>query len=107
MPRVSASARLPGTATDDSEHTITAAALSAAGFTGNELLPLTDIRIGNNGGVLWNPGTATEVGYEKLSQPATITDLSGSFNLATQAYSLTAGDFSISGGAVTYSVPVR
>jgi hypothetical protein len=60
---ISATGTSPGAATDDSEHTVTAAALSAAGFAGNELLPLADIRIGNNGGVLWSNGTATEVGY--------------------------------------------
>ncbi len=59
---ISTSGTSPGTASDDSEHNVTSAALSAAGFSGNELLPLAGIRIGNNGGVLWN-NAASEVGY--------------------------------------------
>ncbi|MBK8180534.1 MAG: hypothetical protein IPK67_16895 [Planctomycetes bacterium] len=61
---ISATGTSPGTATDDSEHTVTSAALSGAGFAGNELLPLGDIRIGNNGSVLWTNSTALDnVGY--------------------------------------------
>jgi hypothetical protein len=48
---------------DDTEHFISAAQLSAAGFAGNGLLGAVDIRIGNNGAVLWNDGAADEVGY--------------------------------------------
>src|SRR5882757_9437497 len=59
---ISTSGTSPGTASDDSELNVTSAALSAAGFSGNELLPLAGIRIGNNGAVLWN-NAASEVGY--------------------------------------------
>jgi hypothetical protein len=55
---------------DDSEHTLTGATLTGAGFAGNELLAGgMSIRIGNNGSVLWgNSGTDTftngdQVGY--------------------------------------------
>jgi hypothetical protein len=51
-----------GAASDDSEINITSTQLSAAGFNGNELLPLAGIRVGNNGGVLWNAATG-DVGY--------------------------------------------
>ncbi len=59
---IAATGTSPGTATDDSEHNVSSAVLSAAGFAGNELLPLANIRIGNNGAVLWN-STAGEIGY--------------------------------------------
>jgi hypothetical protein len=52
----------PGTASDDGEFNVSAAQLAAAGFGGNELLALANIRIGNNGAVLWN-ATTGEVGY--------------------------------------------
>jgi len=43
-----------GAIADDSEFVISGTALSAAGFTGNALLAGgVDIRVGNNGGVLW------------------------------------------------------
>ncbi len=51
-----------GVLSDDGEYSVTSAALSGAGWAGNQLLPLTNIRIGNNGAVLWN-NTASEVGY--------------------------------------------
>jgi hypothetical protein len=67
---ISTSGTSVGTVSDDSEHTITGAALTAAGFLGNGLLAGgVSIRVGNNGGVLWgNSATdtfasATEVGY--------------------------------------------
>jgi hypothetical protein len=59
-----------GAISDDSEFTVVGASLTAAGFTGNELLPGgRSIRVGNNGGIIWgNSATdaftnATEVGY--------------------------------------------
>jgi hypothetical protein len=51
-----------GAASDDSEINITSAQLTAAGFAGNQLLPLATIRIGNNGAILWN-AAAGDVGY--------------------------------------------
>jgi hypothetical protein len=60
---IAATGTSPGTSSDDFEVTVTSATLSAAGWAGNELLPLGHIRIGNNGAVLWRPGAATEVGY--------------------------------------------
>ena len=50
------------TTSDDAEINLSAATLSGAGFTGNELLGLSNIRVGNNGGVLWN-ATTGDVGY--------------------------------------------
>jgi hypothetical protein len=47
---------------DDGEATITAAQLSSAGFTGNPLFPVADVRVGNNGAVLWNDSTS-DIGY--------------------------------------------
>jgi hypothetical protein len=47
---------------DDGEATITAAQLSSAGFTGNPLFPVADIRVGNNGGVVWNSNTG-DIGF--------------------------------------------
>lgn len=62
---ISATGTSPGSASDDSEVTVTGAALTGAGFAGNELLGAVDIRIGNNGSVIWNPVAAPlqEVGY--------------------------------------------
>jgi hypothetical protein len=51
-----------GAASDDSELNITMAQLTAAGFAGNQLLPLATIRVGNNGAILWNAATG-DVGY--------------------------------------------
>ena len=59
---ISATGTSPGTASDDVELNVPAASLTAAGFTGNQLLGAVNIRIGNNGSVLWN-STAGEVGY--------------------------------------------
>jgi hypothetical protein len=59
---ISTTGTSPGTATDDSELNITSTALMTAGFAGNELLPLANIRMGNNGAVLWN-ATTGDVGY--------------------------------------------
>jgi hypothetical protein len=59
---ISATGTSPGTSSDDAEINISMAALSGAGFAGNELLPLANIRMGNNGSVIWN-STAGEVGY--------------------------------------------
>lgn len=53
---------------DDSEHTLTAAALSGAGFTGNALFAATDIIVGNNGGILWGGAAAANaVGYDNTN----------------------------------------
>jgi hypothetical protein len=52
----------PGAASDDSELNVPSANLQSAGFAGNELLALANIRIGNNGAVLWN-ATTGDVGY--------------------------------------------
>jgi hypothetical protein len=59
-----------GTISDDSEHTITGAALTAAGFTGNGLIGNGNaLRVGNNGAVIIGTSgadafaSATEVGY--------------------------------------------
>jgi len=67
---ISASGISVGAIADDSEFTVTGAALTGAGFTGNELLPGgRSIRVGNNGAMFWgNSATdafanATEVGY--------------------------------------------
>ncbi|MBC7773694.1 MAG: PEP-CTERM sorting domain-containing protein [Pyrinomonadaceae bacterium] len=67
---ISATGTSIGTISDDSETTLTGAALLGAGFNGNGLLAgNTSIRIGNNGGVLWgNSATDTftnalNVGY--------------------------------------------
>lgn len=59
---ISVTGTSPGSASDDSEHNVTAAVLAAAGFAGNELLAVAPIRIGNNGGVVWNT-TTFDVGY--------------------------------------------
>lgn len=49
---------------DDSEANISAAVLTAAGFNGNGLLAGgVDVRVGNNGGVIWNPTGTMEVGW--------------------------------------------
>jgi len=60
---------LAGTA-DDSETVISGTSLSSAGFTGNWLLAGgVDVRVGNNGGIIWgnsngDPFTnASEVGF--------------------------------------------
>jgi len=67
---ISTSGTSIGTISDDSETTITGAALTAAGWGGNALLlGNRSIRVGNNGAVFWgNSATdtftnATEVGY--------------------------------------------
>ncbi len=59
---ISVSGTTVGVLADDGEYNVTSAALSAAGWAGNQLLPLADIRIGNNGSVLWT-NTTSEVGY--------------------------------------------
>lgn len=49
---------------DDSEVNITAAALTAAGFSGNGLLAGgVAVRVGNNGAVIWNPSGTQEIGW--------------------------------------------
>jgi hypothetical protein len=51
---ISGSGTSVGTIADDSEHVISGATLSGAGFTGNALLAAgVDVRVGNNGGILW------------------------------------------------------
>ncbi|HTF90737.1 MAG TPA: hypothetical protein VK843_20120 [Planctomycetota bacterium] len=71
---ISATGTSPGTAADDSEHAVTGAQLTAAGFAGNELFPLSTIRIGNNGGVLWNNASASDdVGYINKTNFLTMT----------------------------------
>lgn len=67
---ISTSGTSVGTISDDSETTITGAALTTAGWAGNELLAGgVSIRVGNNGGLLWgNSATDTflnadQVGY--------------------------------------------
>ncbi len=77
---ISASGTSPGAATDDSEHTVTSAQLAAAGFTGNQLLSLSTIRIGNNGAVLWNNANPDEVGYVNSTTMATMTPDNGTVN---------------------------
>ena len=72
---IAATGTSPGSAVDDSEHTVTSATLSAAGFAGNELLPLANIRIGNNGSVLWN-ATTGDVGYINSTTFPTMTPMS-------------------------------
>jgi hypothetical protein len=59
---ISGTGTSPGTASDDGEFNVSAAQLTTAGFAGNQLLGAVNIRIGNNGSVLWN-NTAGEVGY--------------------------------------------
>jgi subtilisin-like proprotein convertase family protein len=60
---ISATGTSPGISGDDVEFTVTGAQLTAAGFTGNGLLAgAVDIRIGNNGAVIWNDNFS-EVGY--------------------------------------------
>lgn len=67
---ISASGTSIGTISDDSETTVTGAALLGAGFNGNWLLAgNTSIRIGNNGCVIWGNSAADtftnadQVGY--------------------------------------------
>ena len=77
---ISSSGNSPGTSLDDAEFTVTSSQLASAGFLGNELLSLADIRIGNNGAVLWNANTG-EVGYINnrsiLSMAASSTTVTG------------------------------
>ena len=54
---------IPG-AGDDTEHSISAAQLTAAGFLGNGLLGPVAIRIGNNGAIEWNDSAPDDVGYD-------------------------------------------
>lgn len=65
---ISATGTSVGAISDDSEFTITGAALTAAGWTGNSLLAgNVSIRVGNNGGVLWgNSATDTFTGVEQV-----------------------------------------
>jgi hypothetical protein len=59
-----------GTISDDSEINITGAALTAAGFTGNGLLAGgADVRVGNNGAVIWSPAGTQEIGYINAAPP--------------------------------------
>jgi hypothetical protein len=60
---ISVSGTSVGAISDDSEFNVT-----ATGFAGNGLLAGNLLRVGNNGGVIWNPGTATDVGYINASQ---------------------------------------
>lgn len=76
---ISATGTSPGASTDDAEFNVASASLSAAGFTGNELLALTNIRIGNNGCVIWN-STAGEVGYINSTVLPTMAPLNGTNN---------------------------
>jgi len=50
---------------DDSETTITAAQLAAAGFAGNSVFAGgVDILVGNNGAIIWNPNAnTTQIGF--------------------------------------------
>jgi hypothetical protein len=75
---ISATGTSVGTPTDDSEHVITGASLTAAGWAGNGLLAgNVSVRVGNNGGIIWgNSATdaftnATEVGYLNASPSGT------------------------------------
>ena len=78
---ISATGTSPGTAADDSEHLVTLAALSAAGWAGNELLPLAAIRIGNNGAVLWSNATAADnVGYVNRTDLPVMVPLNGALD---------------------------
>lgn len=68
------------TSFDDAEITITGAALTTAGFTGNDLLAGgVSIRVGNNGGIIWgNSATdtfagATDVGWVNSTTFLTMT----------------------------------
>ena len=82
---ISATGTSVGTISDDSEHTITGAQLSAAGWLGNALLGGgQSIRVGNNGCVIWGTsGTdtftnATEVGYINRTDFPTMAAANGS-----------------------------
>ncbi len=77
---ISVSGTSPGAAADDSEHTVTSAQLGAAGFAGNQLLPLATIRIGNNGAVLWSNPNPDEVGYINSNTLATMVPDNGTVN---------------------------
>lgn len=71
---------------DDGEATITAAQLSAAGFTGNPLFPVADVRVGNNGAVIWNNSTQ-DVGWTNadiLTMPAATGSVNGNGNGTNQ-----------------------
>ena len=60
---ISATGTSAGASADDAEFTVTGAQLTTAGFTGNGLLAGgVDIRLGNNGAVIWNDNV-NEVGY--------------------------------------------
>jgi hypothetical protein len=67
---------------DDGEATITASALATAGFTGNPLFPVADVRVGNNGAVIWNASSG-EIGFTNaniLTMPANSTTSGGNGN---------------------------
>jgi hypothetical protein len=75
--------------------TVTSAVLAAAGWGGNDLIPAgQDIRIGNNGCLIVNPGTATDVGYINSTTHNTM----AASNLATT------GNAGTSPGARMFSV---
>jgi hypothetical protein len=65
-----------GISSDDAEFNITSAQLTGAGFAGNQLLPLHDIRMGNNGAVCWN-NNASEVGYANRTDFPTMAAANG------------------------------
>jgi hypothetical protein len=73
---IAATGTSPGTSSDDAEFNVTGAALLAAGFAGNELLGAVNIRIGNNGGVLWG-ATTGEVGYVNRNDFMTMAGANG------------------------------
>ncbi len=70
---------IPGVS-DDSEHFIGAVQLTAAGYAGNGLLGAVDIRIGNNGAVLWQDSAADEVGYVNSTTFPTMVADNGAVN---------------------------
>jgi MYXO-CTERM domain-containing protein len=61
---ISATGTSVGSTSDDSELNILGSALTTAGFLGNGLLAGgVDVRVGNNGAVIWNPAGAMDIGW--------------------------------------------
>lgn len=61
---ISGSGTSIGAISDDSELNISGAVLTAAGFLGNGLLAGgVDVRVGNNGGIIWNPSGVMDIGW--------------------------------------------
>jgi len=58
---------------DDTEIDITGAALTGAGFNGNGLLAGgVNVRVGNNGAVIWNPSGTMEIGWANPNSTNTV-----------------------------------